>query len=203
MTNPDTPEAVERFNMNTYPKSGIVPDPNGSLVRFSDYAALSAENAKLKAEVEVLHTAGIAEIAARNPSVMEYMEHWEGRAEKAEAAAKATPAPVAVVERVARAWASMDGKADLFDKGKANPRWDLEEGPGHYAGYIADAEALIERANLRSADEVREEERERCAKIADAHLLIDWLNPDAPEVEGANRMKKAIAAAIRAGGKQS
>ena len=57
--------------------------------------------------------------------------------------------------------------------------------------------------SLRSADEVREEERERCARIADAHLLIDWLNPDAPEVEGANRMRNAIAAAIRAGGKQS
>jgi hypothetical protein len=36
-------------------------------------------------ELEMLTTAGIIEVAIRNPSVMEYMRHWEGRAEKAEA----------------------------------------------------------------------------------------------------------------------
>lgn len=39
----------------------------------------------LRAEVERLTTSGIAEVAAHNPSVMDYMRHWEGRAEKAEA----------------------------------------------------------------------------------------------------------------------
>ena len=39
---------------------------------------LVRENAKWKAW-------SIAEIAARNPSVLEYMRHWEGRAERAEA----------------------------------------------------------------------------------------------------------------------
>ena len=40
--------------------------------------------AALAAAQKILHTAGIVEIAARNPQVMEYMQHWETRAEKAE-----------------------------------------------------------------------------------------------------------------------
>ena len=39
---------------------------------------------ELEAENHLLKTAGIIEVAARNPSVMEYMQHWEGRAEAAE-----------------------------------------------------------------------------------------------------------------------
>ena len=41
--------------------------------------------AALAAAQKILRTAGIVEIAARNPQVMEYMQHWETRAEKAEA----------------------------------------------------------------------------------------------------------------------
>jgi hypothetical protein len=32
-----------------------------------------------------MKTSGVAEVAVRNPSVMEYMKHWEFRAEAAEA----------------------------------------------------------------------------------------------------------------------
>lgn len=39
----------------------------------------------LAAAEELLSGAGICEIAARNPRVMEYMANWEGRAEAAEA----------------------------------------------------------------------------------------------------------------------
>ena len=38
----------------------------------------------LREEVAFLKTCGIIEIAIRNPSVMDYMRHWEGRAERAE-----------------------------------------------------------------------------------------------------------------------
>jgi hypothetical protein len=38
-----------------------------------------------RAELEMLKTAGIIEVSIRNPSVADYMQHWEGRAEKAEA----------------------------------------------------------------------------------------------------------------------
>ena len=40
---------------------------------------------ELEAENHLLKTSGIVEVAVRNPSVMEYMQHWEGRAEAAEA----------------------------------------------------------------------------------------------------------------------
>lgn len=40
---------------------------------------------ELEAELILMKTSGIVEVAVRNPSVMEYMKHWEGRAETAEA----------------------------------------------------------------------------------------------------------------------
>jgi hypothetical protein len=40
-------------------------------------------------------------------------------------------------------------------------------------------------------------EREACAKTAEAHLLVDWVNKDSPEVQGAGRMRNAIVTAIR------
>ena len=40
---------------------------------------------ELRAEVERLKTCGIVEIAASNPSVLDYCKHWEARAERAEA----------------------------------------------------------------------------------------------------------------------
>ena len=36
-------------------------------------------------ELHLMKTAGIIEVAVRNPNVMEYVRHWEGRAEAAEA----------------------------------------------------------------------------------------------------------------------
>lgn len=41
--------------------------------------------------IEMLTKGGIIEVAIRNPSVAEYMAHWEGRAEKAEAQLAVTP----------------------------------------------------------------------------------------------------------------
>lgn len=45
----------------------------------------AATIARLSAEVEMLTRGGIIEVSIRNPSVADYMKHWEGRAEKAEA----------------------------------------------------------------------------------------------------------------------
>jgi hypothetical protein len=44
-----------------------------------------SEAAAILELIELLTTSGIIEVAVRNPSVAEYMGHWEGRAEKAEA----------------------------------------------------------------------------------------------------------------------
>lgn len=66
-------------------------EPNATLT-VTDSAAPDARVAELEAEVERLRqeitdliNLGIVEVAVRNPNVLEYMRHWEGRAEKAEA----------------------------------------------------------------------------------------------------------------------
>lgn len=48
------------------------------------------------------------------------------------------------VEDLARAWASMDGKRDHFDEGR--DKSVLDDATGHYAGYVAEMEEVIERA---------------------------------------------------------
>jgi hypothetical protein len=58
------------------------------------------EIGKLRAELSVMKSAGICEVAAVNPSIMEYMRHWEGRTEDAEAEAKALRERVAELEAV-------------------------------------------------------------------------------------------------------
>lgn len=48
------------------------------------------------------------------------------------------------IEAIARAWASIDGKLDRFDKCKANISFDDTDGT--YSGYISDTEELMRRA---------------------------------------------------------
>ena len=48
-------------------------------------AELKYEIKRLRAELKQWTTWGVIEVAIRNPSVSEYMRHWEGRATKAEA----------------------------------------------------------------------------------------------------------------------
>ena len=52
----------------------------------ADSVAKDARIAELEAEIHNWKTWGIIEVAIRNPSVSEYMNHWEGRCLKAEAA---------------------------------------------------------------------------------------------------------------------
>lgn len=53
-------------------------EPCANAEPISRLEELERENANFR-------TWGIIEVAVRNPSVSEYMEHWEGRATKAEA----------------------------------------------------------------------------------------------------------------------
>ena len=48
-------------------------------------SATEAKLAKAEEELHMMKTAGIIEVAVRNPSVADYMQHWEARAEAAEA----------------------------------------------------------------------------------------------------------------------
>ena len=57
-----------------------------------------------------------------------------------------------VIERFARAWASLDGRLDDFDRERdialpANPEdWESKAVTGHYLGYMAEARELLTRA---------------------------------------------------------
>ncbi len=75
---------------------------------------------ELEAENQILKTSGIAEVAVRNSSVMEYMQHWEGRAERAEAKlAKAVDALQKM--DVGEGWAAQIARTTLAElKGKAD-----------------------------------------------------------------------------------
>ena len=53
----------------------------------------------------------------------------------------------AAVEALAEAWASMDGKAEKFRACKADREAEMKM--GHYRGYLADAEGMIERLEDR------------------------------------------------------
>jgi len=54
----------------------------------------------------------------------------------------------AAVERMARAWASIDGKADKFELCKRERA--AEDKMGHYLGYLSDAEELAKRSGILS-----------------------------------------------------
>lgn len=69
----------------------------------SDKTKLERAMDTLRGEIDMLTKGGIIEVAVRNPSVVEYMNHWEGRALKAEAAldeARAALEPFANASRI-------------------------------------------------------------------------------------------------------
>lgn len=52
-----------------------------------------------------------------------------------------------VVERFARAWASIDGKAEAFDRERGTAiEYDDPSYTGHFEGYMAEAKELLKRA---------------------------------------------------------
>ena len=62
------------------------PNPTGFCVDETLFVQETSDRIEvLGREIQTLTTAGIIEVAVRNPSVMDYMKHWEGRAEAAEA----------------------------------------------------------------------------------------------------------------------
>ncbi len=67
--------------------SGNVMTPNQIAAMQADMLAGTPQTPieVLEAELHLLKTSGIIEVATRNPNVFEFMRHWEGRAEKAEA----------------------------------------------------------------------------------------------------------------------
>jgi hypothetical protein len=68
----------------------------------------------IAAELHLMKTSGIVEVAVRNQSVSEYMDHWEKRAETAEAALKESLArEVSLHAAQTYTYIGRDGKAVL------------------------------------------------------------------------------------------
>ena len=75
----DTPERIRAWNTANCDGDWTIAEGQGiPYVRADRIEALEDE-------LHIMQTASIAEVAARNISVAEYMAHWEVRAEKAEA----------------------------------------------------------------------------------------------------------------------
>lgn len=91
--------------------------------------------------------------------------------------------------KVARAWASIDGKAELFDKENGCTRY----GTGTYVGYMADAEELLRRSGLSDAFKAMEAERDH----------VRFLANDAAErelaIEAENKKLRALIAIAQEG----
>jgi len=54
-------------------------------------------------------------------------------------------------ERIARAWASIDGKADVFDRERRVKGLSVHPDTGTYEGYMAEARELMKRSGIMSA----------------------------------------------------
>lgn len=82
-------------------KAAAQADYERRILEAIDLSALDtakAEIERLRHDNEMLTTGGIIEVAVRNPSVADYMRHWEGRAENAESALTAAQERRAVLE---------------------------------------------------------------------------------------------------------
>lgn len=83
-------------------------------------------------------------------ALVEERDAERARAEAAEAALREMRSEE-MIERVARAWATMDGKADLFDREKGLQISEHIDDPtftGAYEGYMEEARELMRRSDL-------------------------------------------------------
>ncbi len=71
---------------------------NDILRAASELDTARAEIERLRHDNEMLTTGGIIEVAVRNPSVADYMNHWEGRVEVAESILTAAQERIAEME---------------------------------------------------------------------------------------------------------
>lgn len=142
--------------------------------------AQATEIARLTAEVETLTTCGIIEVAVRNPSVNDYMLHWETRAEKAEAALSESQAREAMAFEVA---------AKHLDPEQARPTdYDRNKRTAYDAGYhdARKSDAAIVRAltpaDAQAALDARIDAAREEGRIAGLREAADAFPDDLPFV---------------------
>jgi chromosome segregation ATPase len=110
------PDAEGSYRALRLSEAGHTPDEEPQSLTFlvpSHSLGLHSLTEELEAVRDTLTSAGIVEIAARNPSVMEYMRHWEARAEKAEAELEAARAEREKMHRRAQ---EAEGRADALQE---------------------------------------------------------------------------------------
>ena len=114
------------------------------------YGDLADRIEELEAELNLMKKSGIIEVSVRNASVMEYMKHWEGRAETAEAklakAMKWAQEQHAAADRYAARIEELEGK--LY-----KAIWELE-----ILGF--DFESTLGRELMEVDDEYEDDEDE-------------------------------------------
>src|SRR5216684_4800860 len=151
--------------MSNYPTSAGCPPSTAPLM----IDGRGAEIAELK---RLLNAAGVVEIGARNPNVASYCDHWERRAEKAEAAlsereselqqlrGRHSTTHVPTLERIKRAHTAMPLST-----------WASDETAQHRTYYQGDNEqcylcALI--IQLEAAEKVASEREKELARLRSA-----------------------------------
>jgi len=127
---------------------------------------LAKERDKLRAEVERLKTCGIVEIAASNPSVLDYCKHWEARAQRAEAEVeRLTKQAVFDGDHIHTLNAAFATRAEVMDAIARAERAEAELKSEQDNSVLAEAELATERARL---DDLVADLNDACITLASA-----------------------------------
>lgn len=127
-------------------------------VGLSDYEKLETELDAAKAELKQWAQWGIIEVAIRNPSVADYMKHWEGRAEKAELQR----------DTIKQAWIKECERSIAAEKSLAALQARIEKAEQELAAYVDIDVAINEAQHALGAKEGE-------SLVATAHRIADEL----------------------------
>lgn len=98
-----------------------------------------------------------------------------------------------LIENVAKAWASIDGELETYEKSKSDPSLDMTEGT--YSGYRAEAKELLKRSGLETLAGQLEVDN----GLTEWHVRHDdevWASRDGKDVWVANCSNPALAKQI-------
>ena len=121
----------------------MTPEGREHYYALCELQSLRAEVTKLRADSEILRTAGIVEVSVRNASVREYMLHWETRTRNAEVEVEKLRAEVTKRHEANRWNAYRDGDALMVCLGDHEKHEDCT-----VVRYVPESEVSILRADV-------------------------------------------------------
>ena len=145
---------------------------------------LGTENARLRAELKQWTTWGVIEVAIRNPSVSEYMRHWEGRATKAEAEVERLRAKAKHYEVESKKLRTKLADIRKMDS-KAFAAWQIERKSLHAA--LAEKDKAVAKMIKACSDS-----GEMWTALCRVNLLLQGPDPAARAQTAANLVRSAI-----------